>query len=687
VPALPLVLRSAPVPLALALLLWRAPAAAQPAQEVFVLRPLPPPGKPLAAEVRAALEARVRGAEALIDPLRARPGAAGALPDVEVLVRAVRVALRDEGFHHPDDAIAAGRLLALAEERARHLAEGRTPWLERPGPTVLGYVSRLDASVLPYGLFLPPTYAERSARRFRLDAWFHGRDETLSEIRFIAGALRGGGPFERPDALTLQPYGRYCNASKLAGEVDFLEALGDVKRRFLVDEDRIVVRGFSMGGAATWHVAAHHAADWAAAAPGAGFAESRRYLEGRFKESLTPTWWEERLWQLYDAPAYAENFRNVPVVAYSGELDVQKQAADVMAEALERVGVKLVHVIGPGTGHTYHPRARAEINRLVDALAARGRDPLPPRLSLATPTLRYNRQAWIVVDALGRHWDKAIVEGELRDGREVRLTTRNVAALTLDVPAGRSPFAEAPPVILDGQRLPGPPPRSDRSWRASFHREGLRWRPGPLPGAGLRKRHGLQGPIDDAFMGPFLMVSPSGKPRSAAVARWTEAEEARAVRQWQLVFRGDPRRKRDVEVTAEDIAAHNLVLWGDPASNAVLGRIAGGLPIRWEAEGIAAAGARHAPDRHALIAIYPNPLAPDRYVVLNSGFTFREYDHLTNARQTPKLPDWAIVDVTTPPDERRPGKIVDAGFFGERWELREDRGAPASPPRRPRRPR
>ena len=47
--------------------------------------------------------------------------------------------------------------------------------------------------------------------------------------------------------------------------------------------------------------------------------------------------------------------------------------------------------------------------------------------------------------------------------------------------------------------------------------------------------------------------------------------------------------------------------------------------------------------------IYPNPLNPKRYVVLNSGFTFREYDYLNNARQTPKLPDWAVIDVTTPP--------------------------------------
>ena len=67
--------------------------------------------------------------------------------------------------------------------------------------------------------------------------------------------------------------------------------------------------------------------------------------------------------------------------------------------------------------------------------------------------------------------------------------------------------------------------------------------------------------------------------------------------------------------------------------------------------------------------IYPNPLNPKKYIVINSGFTFREYDQLNNARQVPKLPDFAIVDVSKPATSRAPGGITTAGFFDERWEL------------------
>src|SRR6185436_629779 len=121
--------------------------------------------------------------------------------------------------------------------------------------------------------------------------------------------------------------------------------------------------------------------------------------------------------------------------------------------------------------HEYHPDSIATINRLVDALAARGRDPMPRRVSLAAPTLKYNRQAWVTVEALGRHWDKATVEAELA-GDEVKLVTKNVTALALEMAPARAPFplGHAVVVRIDGQKLAGPPPGSDRSWTARFHR-------------------------------------------------------------------------------------------------------------------------------------------------------------------------------------------------------------------------
>jgi len=147
-------------------------------------------------------------------------------------------------------------------------------------------------------------------------------------------------------------------------------------------------------------------------------------------------------------------------------------------------------------------------------------------------------------------------------------------------------------------------------------------------------------------------------------------EMSHAIVHWRQQFRGHARVVDDTAVTDEHIANSNLILWGDPTSNAVLKKIADKLPIRWGNSEITVGDEKYPVDRHAAIAIYPNPLNTNRYVVLNSSFTFREYDYLNNARQVPKLPDWAIIDLRTPPGSRSPGKIADAGFFDEQWQLK-----------------
>src|SRR5262249_35427770 len=153
------------------------------------------------------------------------------------------------------------------------------PWTTATGLVARGYVSKIDESVQPYGLVVPASYQPGLPFRYRLDCWFHGRGENLSELNFIDGRERSPGEFTPRGTFVLHPYGRYCNANKFAGEVDLFEALEQVRKSYPIDENRLLVRGFSMGGAACWQFAVHYAGQWAAAAPGAGFAETAEFLK------------------------------------------------------------------------------------------------------------------------------------------------------------------------------------------------------------------------------------------------------------------------------------------------------------------------------------------------------------------------------------------------------------------------
>ena len=591
------------------------------------LKPVPPAGIEVPAADRAELETGLARLRASTAKLRANL----LLPDVLIYQEAVRYALQYNEFFKPVEIAAAKTLLAQGQTRADQLAAGESPWTTATGFIVRGYVSKIDKSIQPYGLVIPAGFA--ADRSHRLDAWFHGRNETLSEVNFLTDRQKNPGEFTPRDTIVLHLYGRFCNANRFAGEVDLFEALDAVKRAYAIDDNRIVVRGFSMGGASTWQFGAHYPGLWAAVMPGAGFSETAQFL--RLKEM--PPEWEQKLWHLYDAADYAENFFNVPVIEYHGEIDPQKQAGDVMERAMSEVGLKLPRVEGPQTPHRYHPDSKVTLEAMLTPIVERGRDPNPTQIKFTTWTLAYNQMKWITIDALGQHWQRARIEA---DGEKI--ATSNVQAFSI---------TRAGHFVVDGVTQASGPAhlrKVNGKWTvvASDH----------LPG--LHKIHALQGPIDDAFLSSFVFVTPTGKPQSPATAPWVAAEEKHAIAEWRRQFRGDAQVRDDRDITDADIAASNLILWGDPGSNRILARIAAKLPLRWPTEA-----------SQALIMIYPNPLNPKKYVVLNSGFTFREFDYLNNARQSPKLPDYAIVDTTTPPDGRYPGKIVKAGFFNEDWKM------------------
>ena len=639
------------------------------------VRRIPKLGVEVPPEKRATLEAKLAELKAAIGEVEKKGNATSKalLPDVWIYHKAVNDALKYQEFFAPAEIDKAAELLTEGIQRAKHLQQGQSPWTSATGLVVRGYVSKLDGSVQPYGLVVPSSYQAQGAQRHRLDLWFHGRGETLSELNFLNDRRRNPGQFTPADTLVLHPYGRYSNANKFAGEIDALESMEAVKKHYRVDEDRVLVRGFSMGGASTWQLAVHYPSLWAAANPGAGFSETPEFLKSFQQEKLDPPWYEERLWRMYNATDWAVNIFHCPTVAYSGEVDRQKQAADIMQAALEREKMDLVHIIGPQTQHKYHPDSKEIVDGLLTSLAEKGRDRMPRQFKFTTFTLRYPQVAWIRVEGMQEHWQAARLEGRLNNHSTLSLTTQNITALSFDIPPGYCPLDVTEPVKvqIDGTTLTGPRPKTDRSWSMQIHREGDLWKEGALGGEGLRKRPGLQGPIDDALMDAFVFVRPTGEPQHPEAHRWAVAELERAIEHWRRHFRGEPRVKNDVDVTEQDMAAMNLILWGDAASNRVLAKLADRLPIKWTKEGLQAGGQTFEAAHHAPVMIYPNPLNADRYVVLNSSFTFREYDYLNNARQTPKLPDWAIVDLRTPPNSRWPGKVVAADFFDESWKFRE----------------
>jgi predicted peptidase len=183
---------------------------------------------------------------------------------------------------------------------------------------VRGFYSRIDGSAQPYILTMPVDYDAAARRQYRLDIFMHGRDDTVLEQQFMAKSTTGytskplGAGAER---FMLQPYGRYTNASRFAGETDGLEAIASVATAYPIDTNRIVMAGFSMGGASAWSYTVHFADRWAASAPGAGFTETEVFLRGDLARQ-PQNGVQKTLWHMYDwrtrARTTARNRRPTP---------------------------------------------------------------------------------------------------------------------------------------------------------------------------------------------------------------------------------------------------------------------------------------------------------------------------------------------------------------------------------------
>jgi hypothetical protein len=383
--------------------------------------------------------------------------------------------------------------------------------------------------------------------------------------------------------------------------------------------------------------------------------------------------YQEKCLRIYDAVDYAENAFDVPVVAYGGTLDPQLQAAKNIEAKLKPLGIPMKLLVAEGLKHEFPPlwQKKAEELYADHASPGRGREEYPSKIRFVTYTLKTPSCAWVEIVSLGKHYEQARVEAEKTDaGYTVK--TANVRALRLRL-LDLDPAAKVA-VKIDGQEVTARARGVTNATYIYLERHGENWTDA-LPQRlvvdrlrRLQKTTGLQGPIDDAFMAPFLCVRGTGKPWHAATQAYVEADLKRFRAEWDKYLRGDLPVKNDEEITDDDINTKNLVLFGDPSSNSVLRQVADRLPLTWTKDAIEVGGKSYAASDHVPALIYPSPLNTARYVVVNSGHTFHAADFRgTNALLYPRLGDFAVLKLSG--KEPLDATPATAGLFDEFWQV------------------
>ncbi len=622
---------------------------------------------PPTADQKAEIHKKLAELSARLAALGSKQANPDLLADIHIHKKATEYILRfPEEFFGAQYAAETIQVLDTGIQRALELEAGVPSWPKQTGNVVRGFTSRIDGSAQPYGLTIPASYDGK--KPMRLDIWLHGTQQQMNEVRFITqqSSAHETSQILAEDYIMVEPFARMNHSYKFYAETDVYEAIAAVRKHYNIDPERIIIRGHSMGGhQGSGRLALQNPTFFAAFEASAGYSETREYAGNRLpKEGLTP--YQEAALHYVDAEDYALNGFNVPFVSYGGEKDAQLRAAVRLREAVEREGFRLtkespykwtttdlrgLFLIGPDTGHAWHKESKAESETFLRKAVEETAGKSPNHVRFVTYTTRYNNAHWVTIEGLEESYKRADVDAKRTDdSKQYTVTTKNVARVRFDVPAAS--FA------IDGQTLKA-------GANPTFEKINGKWAVATGRPSGLRKIHRLQGPIEDAFTDGFVAVRGTGQPWNDAVQSYTSQRLDVFRAEFAKWMRGDIRVKDDRSLTAADIANYNLVLFGDPGSNSVIAKIIDKLPIQWTKSDITAGSQKFPTADHALVLIYPNPLNPQKYVVLNTGQTFSA-NRITSGTEAvffPRLGDWAVLTTG--------GQVKTAGFFDEEWKLKK----------------
>ncbi len=562
--------------------------------QVGMAQPIPPTNAASAAQARGAaapaaiqakpeelavIQEKTTQIEALVKDLKANQAKPELVGDVEAYAHAGRMLIECPDMFANQAAIDhAFTTLDQGIERGRQLQTGQPQW-NQGRRQILAYRSEIDGAVLPYGVTLPPNYDP--AKPARLYVWLHGRQNTTVETEFIRNFLASRPATNIADQgqIQLDCFGRINGAGwHWAGEMDVFESIAALKKRFNIDDQRIILRGFSQGGEGAWHISLHYPDRFAAAEIGAGTVS-----RGDQRPGITPYQLATlRIWE--NISEWALNIYNLPLAGHDGENDPGQLESSLRARAqlekegfpsqgdpdfLRSQGAPGLWLVSKDTGHGTSPLVRQRLDAFLKEYGDKGQSS-PDHIRFLTYTTRYNRDYWVSLDGLSKHYERAEVDAErASDGASYDIKTKNLTRLALRE-TGR-----AREIKIDGQNL-----KVEPASELTFAKTGSDWKAVKTGSeAGLHKTHALQGPIDDAFLDPFLIVRPTGTPWNEEVNQQALRSLARFDRLWGRFFRGHPFVKDDKDVTEADFAKYHVVLFGDPGSNKWIAQTLGKLPV------------------------------------------------------------------------------------------------------------
>lgn len=293
-----------------------------------------------------------------------------------------------------------------------------------------------DGTLFRYVFIVPATY--EPARSYPVEFMLHGG---VSRPAWEAGGewwRRGYDSYRDLEQITVMPASWDDNFWWQDSQAENLPAiLRFLKQSYNVDDNRVYLSGVSDGGTGAYFFAFKQPTQWAAFLPYIGHPGVLRNAQSGGGHAL-----------------YFENLMNNALFIVNGENDPLYPAASVMPfiDILKEANINHEFTVIANGGHNTNWMSD-ELPRIDAFKAANVRDPLPESLIwVADNAERYNRNAWIRVDALASPGRPGLLKVE-RDGNQFTVTAERVAAFSLLLNPEEVNFNELITVNVNGAML------------------------------------------------------------------------------------------------------------------------------------------------------------------------------------------------------------------------------------------
>jgi len=562
--------------------------------------------------------------------------------------------------------------LAEIDSLLQKMVRGENPFRGQPGNFLRGYDSEIDGSLQGYALWVPEAYTPDA--RFPLVINLHGYDPGFApwhDNQFLPSFMPHA--TNKGRYILVNPFGRGNTMYQNIGEHDVLTVMGEVQRLYSIDEDRIYLTGGSMGGAGTWHIGLAFPDTFAAIAPIMGPTEYA-FWTGLDTTNLSPL--RRYVFAVRSALDVAENAGNLPMRCNHGALDdiVPVEQSRKMVARLKPLGYDVTYIEHPTAQHGgFDPQMEYDN---YDWFEDKRREAFPSHVVYKTATLKHNSAYWIEIVSFSREGAFASIDAEIIDRSAVRIRTENVAQFS--VMLNEALVDRTLPIkftIDDRAHLEAVLSSSDTiRFQATLQSDGSAadWALSTTAmESGLVKTNATCGPMQDVYNSGFMLVlGTTGSKKESSIL---QQEAASFSDQWEDWQHASCRMKKDFEVTEEDQARFNLILFGGPNSNSVTRRMAPYLPIQFSQKKFRASSRTFDDEQAGVAFIYPNPTHRNRYVLVYAGNSWQALEGVV--KRIGAEFDYVVFDERTTGLNFHQGNLtVDGspllyGFFDRNWQF------------------